>query len=97
MLWAPERVTQTVKEGYIPFDQEAPPRVDLENNRSSQKDSDFVWQELLCLECFGHAADTGVGDPVSEGGGHLPLPAGAFLPQSNREGRPGVLQYEAGP
>ena len=87
-----------MKEGYIfPFDQEAPLRVDLENNRSSQKDTEFAWQELLCLECLGHAADTGVGDPDSKGGGHLPLPAGAFLPQSNREGRPGVLQYEAGP
>ena len=30
MLRAPEWVTRTVKEGYIPFDQEAPPRVDLE-------------------------------------------------------------------
>ena len=30
--------------------------MDLENNRSSQKDPDFVWQELLRLECLGCTA-----------------------------------------
>ena len=54
ILRAPEWVIRTVEEGYsFPFDQEVPPTVDLKNNRSAEKDPDFVWAELLRLECLG--------------------------------------------
>ena len=53
-LHAPEWVVKEVKEGYIfPIEEEVPPTIKLENNKSSDGDPEFVWAELLRLESLG--------------------------------------------
>ena len=54
VLQVPDWVVQAVKEGYVfPFAEEVPPTVDLENNCSSNRDTEFVWAELCRLESLG--------------------------------------------